>query len=102
MDLRQTLGCNPARRAASTALGLALCTLPTLAVAQQVVDTRMENDTAASRLRPEYDQPGIPAGSFLLFPTLTANASYNDNIYARSDIVDADEVLAVRPAVDAR
>ena len=102
MDLRQTLGCNPARRAASTALGLALCTLPTLAVAQQVVDTRMENDTDASRLRPEYDQPGIPAGSFLLFPTLTANASYNDNIYARSDIVDADEVLAVRPAVDAR
>jgi hypothetical protein len=76
--------------------------LPTGAVAQQVVDTRMENDTAASRLRPEYDQPGIPAGPFLLFPTLGAEASYNDNIYARSDIRNADEVLALRPVVEAK
>ena len=84
--------------------GLVLCTLaaPYPATAQQVVDTRMENDTAASRLRPEYDQPGVPAGTFLLFPTLTAETAYNDNIYARSDIKDGDATLAVRPVINAR
>ena len=84
--------------------GLLLCALaaPGQAMGQQIVDTRMENDTAASRLRPEYDQPGIPAGSFLLYPTLSAEAAYNDNIYARSDIKDGDESITVRQQVTAR
>ena len=84
--------------------GLALCALavPVHAAAQQVVDTRMENDTAASRLRPEYDQPGIPAATFLLFPTLSAEAAYNDNIYARSDIKTGDATLVLRPAINVR
>jgi len=84
--------------------GLVLCTLaaPCQATAQQIVDTRMENDTAASRLRPEYDQPGLPAGSFLLFPQLGAEAAYNDNIYARSDLKQGDASIAIRPQVTAR
>jgi hypothetical protein len=90
------------RLCALTLLALTRLALPTGAMAQQVVDDRMENDTAASRLRPEYDQQGIPAGTFLLFPALSAEGSYNDNIYARSDVKDGDEVLAVRPVVNAR
>ena len=84
--------------------GLALCAMvsPGQVLAQQIVDTRMENDTAASRLRPEYDQPGVPAGSFLLYPTLSAEAAYNDNIYARSDIKQGDASITVRPQVTAR
>ena len=82
--------------------GITVSAMPVAALAQQVVDTRMEADTAGSRVRPEYDQQGVPAGTFLLFPTLGAEASWNDNIYARSDIKDADEVLAVRPAITAR
>jgi len=100
MDLKQGLVFNLAGARLATAL--TLCVLPMTARAQQVVDDRMENDTAASRLRPEYDQQGVPAGTFLLFPTLSAEAAYNDNIYARSDIKDADEILAVRPVVNAR
>src|SRR4051812_30070067 len=32
------------------------------------------------RARPEYDALGLPVGSFLLFPTLAAGMSYDDNI----------------------
>jgi hypothetical protein len=96
------MGVRQAAGAVWLGTALWLCALPLAAGAQQVVDDRMENDTAASRLRPEYDQPGIPAGTFLLFPTFSAEGSYNDNIYARSDIKDSDEVLAVRPAITAR
>ncbi len=84
--------------------GLVMCAIaaPGRAIAQQIVDTRMENDTAASRLRPEYDQPGVPAGSFLLYPSLTVEGAYNDNIYARSDIKDGDASVSIRPQVSAR
>ena len=81
---------------------IALCAIPVAAMAQQVVDTRMEADTAGSRVRPEYDQQGVPVGTFLVFATLGAEASWNDNIYARSDIKAADEVLAMRPAIAAK
>jgi hypothetical protein len=100
MDLRQALGFTT--KNARLAMAMTLSALPVAAMAQQVVDTRMENDTAASRLRPEYDQQGVPAGTFLLFPTLTAEGSWNSNIYARSDVRDSDEVIAMRPVVNAR
>lgn len=100
----QGIRCHHIRLNTALRSGLALCALaaPGQIMAQQIVDTRMENDTAASRLRPEYDQPGVPAGSFLLYPTLTADAAYNDNIYARSDIKDGDASITVRPQITAR
>lgn len=91
-----------ARRAMQLGTAFGLCAVPVCAVAQQVVDTRMESDTAASRLRPENEPAGIRAGAFLIFPALGAEASYNDNIFARSDIRLGDAMVALRPVVSAR
>ncbi|EGD59044.1 hypothetical protein Y88_1106 [Novosphingobium nitrogenifigens DSM 19370] len=82
--------------------GLVPLILPGMAMAQQAVDPRMEEDTAATRPRPEYDQPGLQAGNFLIFPTLAADLAISDNIYARRDIRVGDEVFSVRPTVWAR
>lgn len=90
------------RAIAALGMAIAACALPQGASGQQAVDTRMENDTAASRLRPEYEQAGVPLGGFLLLPTLAAEAAYDDNIYARSDLRKGDGVLALRPEVEAR
>lgn len=88
--------------ALALSVAIAALALPETGLAQQTVDDRMENDTAATRLRPEYDQAGIPAGSFVLLPTLAIDAGWNDNIYARSDIKVADEILSLRPDLIAR
>jgi hypothetical protein len=87
---------------AALGMMIALGAPPPVARGQQAVDPRMENDTAASRLRPEYDQPGLALGAFRLFPTLDAQATYDDNIYARSDLRKGDAVLSLRPQIEAR
>lgn len=105
MEYNKAAPAAPARaRRYPTGLALAalIAALPSAALAQQTIDDRMEADTAASRLRPEYDQPGIPAGKFVFLPTLSLDAGWNDNVYARSDIKAADETLSVRPDLIAR
>ena len=42
--------------------------------------------TVASRARPEFDPPGVRAGSFLLHPSLEKGFGYDDNVLG-SDVV---------------
>lgn len=57
------------------------------AMAQQVRDyyPRDRSLSVTERPHPELDPLGLPAGSFLIFPTLTAGIGYDDNIYALPD-----------------
>ncbi len=56
-------------------------------------------ETVLTRARPEVDPLGIRVGSFLLFPKLTLEQSYNDNIYATSDDETDDFITNIRPEV---
>jgi hypothetical protein len=44
-----------------------------------------DNRTPAERAAENYDAPGVRVGSFLLFPELEADETFNDNIYASSN-----------------
>lgn len=35
-----------------------------------------------NRARPDYDAPGVPAGGFTLFPSLTVAVGSDDNLFA--------------------
>lgn len=56
-------------------------------------------DAAGSRAQPAYDAPGIPVGTFRLYPTLSVNTAYDSNIYARSADQQADGMITVTPAL---
>lgn len=65
--------------AAGVALGsLAVCDV---AMAQSLF-TRDRNVSVLQRSRPEYDAPGIRAGSFILRPKVDLMAGYSDNVFA--------------------
>jgi hypothetical protein len=44
-----------------------------------------DNRTPTQRAAENYDAPGVRVGSFLLFPELEADETFNDNIYAASN-----------------
>jgi hypothetical protein len=50
------------------------------------------------RSRPEYDPLGVPAGGFLLFPSLNLSASYTDNLYAVPSGAVGDLSFLISPA----
>ena len=59
-----------------------VCTGGTFASAQDTAEDEVpRGETVLSRPRPELDPLGIRTGSFLLFPKLTVEESYNDNIF---------------------
>lgn len=56
-------------------------------------------DTVATRARPELDPLGIRTGAFLIFPELSIDEIYNDNIFAENGDETDDFITAVRPEV---
>ncbi len=70
--------------AAVAAGGIAATLIAIPASAQSVGESfkRDHNVGVRERRRPDYDALGIRAGSFLLLPKVTADATYSDNIYA--------------------
>lgn len=56
-------------------------------------------DTVATRARPELDPLGIRAGAFLVFPELTIEEIYNDNIFAENSDETDDFITSLRPEV---
>ena len=56
-------------------------------------------DTVATRARPELDPLGIRAGAFLVFPELTIEEIYNDNIFAENGDETDDFITSLRPEV---
>ena len=60
---------------------------------------RNRNVSVKERARPGYEAVGVHAGGFNIFPRLTADAQYNDNIYATQNGSTADEIFHLSPEV---
>lgn len=59
-------------------------------------------ETVVDRKRPELDPLGIRAGTFLIFPSIVVDQSYNDNIFADESDQKSDFITEVRPGVGIR
>lgn len=70
--------------------------------AQQDLEEPDPNVTVQDRPRPDYDPLGIRAGTFLVFPSLSLEGGYDDNVYAESNDEDDDFFATLRPEIDAR
>ena len=68
-------------RASLVAGLLVLC--PHVASAQDALFKRGENVGVLERPRPGYEALGIRAGGFIVYPSLTLRAEYDDNLFAR-------------------
>jgi len=71
--------------------------LQPLRTGQEAPTARAE--TVVSRSRPELDPLGVRAGSFLIYPKLAVNQSYEDNIFAERAHVKGDFITDVKPSV---
>lgn len=72
-----------------------------LAPAAFAQDATAEGDEVKSvyeRARPDYDAPGIRSGSFLFYPSVGVDGTYNSNIYAQESNVTDDFIAVVKPA----
>src|SRR5216683_7638885 len=60
-----------------------------------------DNRTPAQRAAENYDAPGVRVGSFLLFPELEADETFNDNIYASSNATGkmASFIQGIKPSL---
>lgn len=54
------------------------------------------------RARPDYDAQGVPIGSFLLYPTLAADLSSDDNIHRAAQGAIGDQFWTISPRLDLR
>src|SRR5690606_37747416 len=60
------------------------------------------NVPVTARPRPEYDPLGIRAGGFLIYPSVSVDGTYNDNIFADDDDEEQDFIIAVQPQISVR
>jgi hypothetical protein len=80
------------------ALALASTGLTSLPAAAQ--DDLQRGETVLERRRPELEQLGLRAGSFLFLPRVEAGATYDTNVYATRDNHEDDVIWTVRPRLD--
>jgi hypothetical protein len=59
----------------------AMCTLVTSGPFARASEVEASNADVLKRARPEYDARGLRAGSFFVYPTLTAGIGYVDNVF---------------------
>ncbi|MCK6451534.1 MAG: outer membrane beta-barrel protein [Alphaproteobacteria bacterium] len=87
-------------RVSVLALGLALFGFaPCAALAQEPPEEVPRGATVADRPRPDYDPPGVRAGSFLIFPELAVQEQYESNIFATENNERADLITAIIPSI---
>ena len=48
------------------------------------------NVPVTARPRPDFDALGIRAGGFLIFPSVTVDGQYNDNVFATDENEEED------------
>lgn len=73
------------------------------AVAQtQVKDPGKQQLSITTRQNPAYDPQGVRLGSFVISPSVSAGATYNDNVYARDTNRVEDVLFTVRPDISIR
>jgi hypothetical protein len=61
---------------------------------------RDRNISVTERAHPGYEALGLRAGAFLLWPKLTVNTAYDDNIFATANDKVADGFSQITPEVD--
>jgi len=61
--------------------------------------TEPRADTPFNRPRPDYDPLGIRVGSFLVFPSVAASATYDSNVFATSSGAQSDVFFSERPSL---
>jgi len=65
-------------------------------------DQSAEADAVTSvyeRYREDYNAPGIRSGSFLFYPSISAGAKYDSNIYAQESGVTDDFIAVIKPSM---
>ena len=60
------------------------------------------NVPVTGRPRPDFDPLGIRAGGFLIYPSVTVDGQYNDNIFADDDNEESDVIFTFQPRIVAR
>ena len=55
--------------------------------------------TVASRARPEYDAPGLRAGSFVLHPLLAEGLGYDDNLFGSNQPKEGSWLIGTHPSL---
>src|SRR5258708_4154847 len=77
-----------------------LCAL--FAGAALAQDEVQRGDTVTTRPRPDYDPLGIRLGSFLLFPQLGVQETYDSNVFATTNRAKSDFITSFDPSLDLR
>jgi len=62
---------------------------------------RDKNVSVTQRPRPGYEALGIHAGSFFVYPKVTADVAHEDNIYFEQTNEQSDTIYSVRPSIEA-
>jgi hypothetical protein len=60
------------------------------------------NVPVTARPRPDYDPLGIRARGFLIYPSVTVDGEYNDNIFATKDDEEDDFIFTFSPQIAVR
>src|SRR3546814_11521586 len=58
--------------------------------------------TVLERPRPDFDPKGLPVGGFRIFPQVTVQESYDDNIRAADENTESDFITTISPRIDIR
>lgn len=92
MDIQLGSAMEQRRKLAAAALALAV------SAAQPAAGQAIPDGVgSADRPRPEYSPVGVRLGSFFLYPSLTLNASYTDNVFAVEDDESRDGFFTIEP-----
>jgi hypothetical protein len=60
------------------------------------------NVSVTARPRPDFDPLGIRAGGFLIFPSVSVDGTYDDNVFATDEDEEDDFIFTFRPRIDVR
>ncbi len=80
-----------------TRLTVTMLALAVLFAAPAQSQTIPEGVGSADRPRPEYSAVGVRLGSFFLYPSLTADVSYTDNVFAEAEDTSSDGIFTIEP-----
>lgn len=81
---------------------IALAVLSAFPAQAQIQDRGDEQLSIRTRENPDYDPQGYRAGDVDIYPSVTAGAKYNDNIYATENNEEGDIIYTARPEVSVR
>lgn len=62
---------------------------------------RDRNVSVAERRRPDFDAPGLHIGPLYVYPKLSADVAFEDNVFASPTNEQSDTIYSVRPSVEA-